>query len=135
MVSRKLRAYLVVGGFFLLGAVGGAAAGRAYTQRELASGLFTSNPDVREAMFLDAISHELDLSAAQRRQVAEVHQRHREKRRELMQAVTQTCGKPLEELHTAMEAEMSTILEPSQAARWSELMAQRRQRKVAEQAR
>lgn len=129
MVSRQLRAYLLVAGFFALGAVGGAAAGRAYTQREVASALFTADHQVRESMFLDAIAHELELTDAQAVRVAEVHQRHRAKRRELMWTVSQTCGRPLEELHSAMEAEMSTILNERQAARWSELMAQRRQRR------
>lgn len=132
MVSRKLRAYLLVAGFFVLGAVGGAAAGRAYTQRELASALFTADHQVRESMFLDAIAHELDLNESQRTRVAEVNQRHRAKRRELMQTVSQTCGKPLEDLHTAMEGEMSTILDAHQAVRWNELMAQRRQRRANE---
>lgn len=132
MVSRKVRAYLLVGGFFVLGAVGGAAAGRAYTQRELASALFTGDHQVREAMFLDAIAHELDLNEAQRSKVAEVHQRHRAKRRELMQTVSQTCGKPLEDLHAEMDAEMKGILDANQAVRWAELMTQRRQRRASE---
>lgn len=134
MLTRKVRAYLLVAGVFALGAIGGAAAGRAFTQRELASALFTADHQVREAMFLDAITHELDLNESQRVRVAEVHQRHRAKRRELMQTVSQTCGKPLEDLHGAMDAEMSAILDANQAARWQELMAQRRQRKAAEQA-
>lgn len=129
MVSRKLRAYLLVAGFFLLGAVGGAAAGRAYTQREVATALFTADHQVRDTMFLDAIAHELELTDVQRSRVAALHQRHRTRRRELMQAVAQTCGKPLEDLHAEMDAEMSQLLNDAQAARWNALMTQRRQRR------
>lgn len=135
MVSRKVRAYMLVAGFFALGAIGGAAAGRAFTQRELAATLFAADPHVRESMFLDAIAHELDLTETQRTQVAAVHQRHRTKRRELMQTVSETCGKPLDELHDVMESEMGTILDAHQNARWSELMAQRRQRRASEHTR
>jgi len=132
MVSRKLRAYLLVAGFFVLGGVGGAAAGRAYTQREVATALFTADHQVRDTMFLDAITHELQLTEAQRSRVAELHQSHRARRRELMQAVAETCGKPLEELRAEMDAEMSQLLNASQTARWNELMAQRRQRRGSE---
>lgn len=131
-MSRRVRAYLLVAGFFLLGAVGGAAAGHAYTHRQLASALFTADHQVREAMFLDAIARELGLNDVQRARVAELHQRHRAKRRELMQTVAQTCGKPLEDLHAEMDAEMIAILDGHQAARWNELMAQRRQRRAGE---
>ncbi len=132
MVSKRARAYLLVAGFFALGVVGGAAAGRAFTQRELAAALFAGDHQVREEMFLDAIARELDLSAEQRTRVAQVHQRHRSQRRELMRTVSETCGKPLEDLHAAMDAEMNGILDPEQAARWNRLMAQRRQRKSSE---
>src|SRR5690606_11033374 len=132
MVSRKLRAYLLVAGFFVLGGVGRAAAGRAYTQREVATALFTADHLVRDTMFLDAITHELQLTEAQRSRVAELHQSHRARRRELMQAVAETCGKPLEELRAEMDAEMSQLLNASQTARWNELMAQRRQRRGSE---
>jgi hypothetical protein len=126
-VSPKLRAYLLVAGFFLLGALGGVAAGRAYTQRELAQNLFAADPQTREAMFLNAMSHELGLSDVQRSQVATIHEKHKAQRRELMRHIFQGCGKPLEELQTTMDAEMNAVLDANQAARWRQMVAHRRQ--------
>jgi hypothetical protein len=126
VVSSRLRAYLMIAGFFALGAVGGAAAGRAYTQRELALGVFSGDRQTREAMFLDALSHELQLSDEQREQVADLHRRFQGKRKELRRTQCEPCSKAMDDLHQAMDGEMSAVLDPDQTARWREMVARRR---------
>lgn len=125
-MNTKSRAYLMIAGFFTLGAVGGAAAGRAYTQRELALGLFSGDHHMRETMFLDALSHELELSDEQRERVADVHRRFHGKRKELRRTQCEPCSKAMEDLHQAMDGEMSAVLDPDQTARWREMVAKRR---------
>lgn len=126
MVTTKSRAYLMIAGFFTLGAVGGVAGGRAYTQRELALGLFSGDRHTREVMFLDALSHELELSAEQRERVADVHRRFQGQRKELKRTQCEPCSKAMEALHQAMDGEMSAVLDSEQTARWREMVARRR---------
>ena len=126
MVNPKFRAYLLLAGFFALGAVGGAAFGRAFTQHEFASSLFAGDTEVRETMFLKALSAELSLNEQQLAQVSGVAQRYRSARRDLFQQVFQSCGKPLEELQAKIEDEMCAALEPPQQERFKQMMAQRR---------
>ena len=126
MVNRQVRAYSILAGFFLLGAVGGGAAGRAYTQHELAKVYVGSDPQVREALFVQAIAVEIDLSPSEAQHLASVAAKYRADRRDLTQRMYETCGKPMQELQARMSEEVTAGLRPDKAARYLEVIAERR---------
>jgi len=128
VTKERWRALLLVLGFFTLGALGGAAAGGAWVKRQLARSMFDGDSRGHEQLFLTALTAELELSETQRQQIEAVAARYREQRRTLLREVFDSCGKPLEDLHDKMDAEVTALLDEAQAARFARLVEARRRR-------
>jgi hypothetical protein len=126
MVSPKLRGYSILAGFFLLGAIGGIAGGRAFTQHEMSQTYFDQEPQTREALFVRGIAAALALTKAEARHLASVAAKHRDSRRALTQLMYDTCGQPMRELQNQMNAEVAAGLRPDKAAGYLEIIAARR---------
>lgn len=124
MVARALRGYLVLSGFFLLGALAGIAVGRAYTQREMIDA--DLDPQTREAISIHAIAAELDLNEQERRHLASVAAKYRSMRREATQEMYDSCGQGMRALQVQMSSEVTAGFRPEKAASYLEVIAARR---------
>jgi Spy/CpxP family protein refolding chaperone len=128
VIGPKLKIYAVVAGIFVLGAGAGGAAGFAVANKHLAEVLRSDRPMLGDARRMEALAYELDLSRAQRKQVREILERHRDENRRLTQAMFEKCGDDLQSLRTRVDEEISPVLNEEQRRRFHELMEKRGQR-------
>lgn len=125
MVSTKratLKAYALVAGVFLFGAVAGGAAMHAFSQRDVKALLGREGFERRR---LGALAQELELTDEQHTRLREIFRRRGEERRKLTAEVMERCGSSLEEHERQMDAEIRAVLSEPQAARFEQLMEQR----------
>jgi Spy/CpxP family protein refolding chaperone len=122
MVSRKrIKAYAVLGGVFLLGALAGGGSVFAISQREVRA-FARGERRAFEHRRLDALERELDLTSQQRAQIAAIFDAHREQQRELRRSLMERCGEPIREQRRKLHAEIDAVLTPAQRQRHAELM-------------
>jgi Spy/CpxP family protein refolding chaperone len=128
VISPKLKIYGVVLGIFVLGAGAGGAAGYAMASKRIAEAFREDRPGLGDARRVEALSHELDLSREQRKQVRVIMERHRDQNRVLTRAMFERCGDDLQDLREKVDAEIRGVLSPEQQQRFKELMDQRGKR-------
>jgi Spy/CpxP family protein refolding chaperone len=125
VIGPKLKIYGVVAGIFVLGASAGGAAGYAMASKRLNQILREDRPTMGDARRMEAMSDQLDLTRAQRRQVREILERHRDENRELTRAMAEKCGADLQSLRARVDAEIRGVLDPQQAQRFDQLVEKR----------
>jgi Spy/CpxP family protein refolding chaperone len=128
VISPKLRIYAIVLGIFVLGAGAGGAAGYAMASKRIAEAFRDDRPGLGDARRFEALSHELDLTRDQRKQVRAIMERHREENRALTRAMVERCGDDLQALRDKVDAEIRGVLDPQQQQRFKVLMDERGQR-------
>jgi Spy/CpxP family protein refolding chaperone len=128
MVNRtRLKAYAIVAGVFVLGALAGAGASHAFAQRDYAS-LVAGERDFIEHRKLRALSRELDLSSEQRERIAEILRKHRDDRRGLSRQMFERCGEPVRAHKAKVSAEIRAVLDPAQQTRFDQFEKQQQER-------
>lgn len=125
VIGPKLKIYGIVAGIFVLGAGAGAASGYAVANKRLATVLREDRPGMGDAHRFEALSSELDLTKAQRKQVRQIMDRHRAENRELSRAMFEKCGGDLQDLRARVDADIRKVLTEPQARRFGELMEKR----------
>jgi Spy/CpxP family protein refolding chaperone len=128
VISPRLKVYGVVLGIFVLGASAGGAAGYAMASKRIAEAFRQDRPGLGDARRIEALSHELDLTRDQRRQVRTIMERHRDENRALTRVMVERCGDDLQALREKVDAEIRGVLTPEQQRRFKVLMDERRQR-------
>jgi Spy/CpxP family protein refolding chaperone len=127
MVSSRRKAYAVIAGVFVLGALAGGGATWALQERKVRD-LALGERRAFEERRLEALSRELDLSSEQRAQVAAIFDKHREEKKELSRSMFERCGGPLSEAKAKMRAEIHAVLSPEQRQRYDALVRERESR-------
>ena len=133
MTTSRIKAYLALGGMFVLGAVSSAAAYHAFLRRDDAE-FFSGDRSKFEARRLEAMGRELDLDDAQLAKIGEIFGRHADERRRLLRQEIETCGGPMNAHRERVDAEIHGVLRPEQRARFEVLRAERRRRLFGEPA-
>jgi Spy/CpxP family protein refolding chaperone len=123
-VSRaRLGAVAVVVAAFLVGALAGSAATRAWQDRRFGRAFGPPGGPARERFFVEALSRRLDLSERQRARVEAIFARHRPER----DRIFEKCRPAHEALKTRVDGEIREVLTSAQRARF-ERMLRRRER-------
>jgi Spy/CpxP family protein refolding chaperone len=133
LTTSRVKAYLALGGMFLLGAVSSAAAYHAFARRDDAA-FFSGDHSKFEARRLKAMARELDLDDAQITKVGEIFKKHADERRRLLRQEIETCGGPMNAHRERVDGEIRGVLSPEQRVRFEALHAERRRRLFGESA-
>jgi hypothetical protein len=113
----RIKAYGLVAGVFLFGAVAGGSVSYAYARAETRV-LFTGDRGAFEQFRLRALERELDLDAAQARKIRGIFEQHRAERERLGKQMFESCGDPVRTLRARIDGEIRAVLTPEQATRY-----------------
>lgn len=133
MTTSRIKAYLALGGMFLLGAVTSAGVHHALVRRDDAE-FFSGDRSRFEARLLETMRRELDLSGAQAATVRGIFEKHAGERKRLFRQEIETCGGPMNAHRERVDAEIRNALSPEQRVRFDTLRAERRRRLFGEPA-
>jgi Spy/CpxP family protein refolding chaperone len=128
-----MKAYLALGGMFLLGAITSAGVLHAVARRDDAE-FFSGDRSKFEARLLQAMRRELDLSDDQLATVRGIFEKHADERKRLFRQEIETCGGPMAAHRERVDAEISSVLSAEQRVRFEALRAERRRRLFGEPA-
>src|SRR5512143_533847 len=102
--SRRLKSYGALLAVFLLGSAAGAGVTYASVQHRYARFFRDGDGEFMASRRMDGLARKLDLDAGQRERVREIMTRHRDKRRDLAQKMVDSCGEPLRQDKSEMDA-------------------------------
>ena len=131
MTTSRSKAYLALGGMFLLGAVTAAGVLHAVARRDDAK-FFSGDRSKFEARLVEAMGRELDLSDVQLASIRSIFEKHADERKRLFRQELETCGGPMNAHRERVDAEIKKVLSPEQGVRFDALRAERRRRLFGE---
>jgi hypothetical protein len=123
----SFRAYTILSGVFVLGALSGAGLGYAYSQQAMAALASEDRSEGRDLRRLNAFTRKLELSDSQRERVRGIVERYRPERERHARRMFESCGEELLRVKRAMDGEIRAILSPEQQQRF-DAMRERRER-------
>lgn len=125
--SARLKAYALLTGTFVLGAVFAGAGYHAYALEKNAE-LFSGDREAFEARRVQVMTRELDLSPEQAQKVRAIFERHAPERQRLMREAMQSCGAAINAHRERIDEELRALLEPGQKSRFEALRVDRKKR-------
>lgn len=127
VIGKRFKAYGVLAGVFLLGAIAGAGTFWAVSQRQMHA-FASGERRAFEHRRLEALSRKLDLSDEQREKVRVILERHRAERDEVMRGMLERCGDPAKAHRDKLKQEIDAVLTPEQRVLHDELVRERDKR-------
>jgi Spy/CpxP family protein refolding chaperone len=121
VIGKRGKAYAVLGGVFVLGALAGGGSVFALSQREVRA-FARGERQAFEHRRLDALERELDLTAEQRTRIAAIFEKHRAEQRDARRQMMERCGEPIREQRRKLTEAIDAVLTPEQRQRHAELM-------------
>jgi Spy/CpxP family protein refolding chaperone len=88
--------------------------------------LGSDRDETRDERRLEAFARELSLSAAQREQVRRIFEQRRPERERRLAAMFESCGQPVIQDREQQNAELRSVLEPEQHAKFDAFIARHR---------
>jgi len=126
MVSReRVKAYALLMGTFVLGAICAGAGYHAYA-RERNAELFSGDREAFEARRVQALSRELELDSEQAERLREIFKKHAPERQRLMREAMESCGAAMNAHRERVDQEVRGLLDPDQTRRFEALRAERK---------
>jgi uncharacterized membrane protein len=120
----NLKAVGVLVAVFALGAVAGAGGAFAYTRDEVRD--LADQPGMRDARLMRGLSRRLSLSDDQERELKAVLNRRKKERREVWMRTMEHCGEPIRQQKAELDAEIRTVLNDEQRARFDRFVREHR---------
>lgn len=125
VISKRARAVGLLVGVFLVGGVAGSGATFAFAQRDMRGLMGREGFEQRK---MRALTRRLDLTTEQQTQVQEILRRRGEERRQLMDKMQESCGKPVAEHRAKTDDEIRAVLTEAQKPKFEELLERRARR-------
>ncbi|HMR09090.1 MAG TPA: hypothetical protein PKA88_25090 [Polyangiaceae bacterium] len=122
VISKRTRAIGLLVGVFLVGGVAGSGATFAFAQRDMRGLMGREGFEQRK---MRALTRRLDLTTEQQTQVQEILRRRGEERRQLMDKMQESCGKPVAEHRAKTDDEIRSVLTDAQKPKFEELIERR----------
>lgn len=126
-MNSKVKAVLLLGGVFFLGAVAGGGAVFAKTRHEMAE--FAFPPGLRPAKArMRGLTRALDLTSEQQTKIRTILEAHQGDRRAVWDDMVEHCGDSLRKQKAALDADIRAVLTPAQQTKFDALSRRQEER-------